>query len=67
MDIGLLNEKPLHAALKNWVAQPENQLEVAVDGFVIDIIQDGVLVEIQTGNFSAIRRKVSADRRLRNS
>ncbi|MFN2151290.1 MAG: hypothetical protein ACK2T5_06805 [Anaerolineales bacterium] len=58
MDIGLLNEKPLHAALKNWVAQPENQVEVAVDGFVIDIIQDGVLVEIQTGNFSAIRRKV---------
>jgi len=57
MDIGLLNEKPLHAALKNWVAQPGNQLEVAVDGFVIDIIQDGMLVEIQTGNFSAIRRK----------
>jgi hypothetical protein len=58
MDIGLLNEKPLHAALKSWYAQPGDKLEVDVDGFVIDIIQDGVLVEIQTGNFSGIRRKI---------
>jgi len=33
-------------------------LEVEVDGFVIDIIQDGILVEIQTGNFSGIKRKI---------
>lgn len=58
MDIGLLNEKPLHAALKSWYARPGDELEVEVDGFVIDIIQDGVLVEIQTGNFSGIRRKI---------
>jgi hypothetical protein len=60
MDIGLLNEKPLHAALKNWAARPGDQLEVEVDGFVIDLVQDGVLIEIQTGNFSGIRRKVRA-------
>jgi len=58
MDIGLLNEKPLHAALKSWYAQPGDQLEVAVDGFVIDIIQDELLVEIQTANFSGIRGKI---------
>ena len=32
--IGLLNEKPLHAALKEWYAQPEDRFEVSVDGFV---------------------------------
>lgn len=59
MDIGLLNEKPLHAALKDWYAQPGDCFEVNVDGYFIDIIHDEMLVEIQTGNFSAIKRKVS--------
>ena len=27
--IGLLNEKPLHASLKQWYAQPGDQFEVA--------------------------------------
>ena len=58
MEIGLLNEKPLHADLKDWYAHPGDQFEVKVDGFVIDVIQDGVLVEIQTGNFSSIRGKI---------
>src|SRR5262245_62323945 len=30
--IGLLNEKPLHAALKAWYAQPGDQFEVPLDG-----------------------------------
>ncbi len=58
MDIGLLNEKPLHAGLKEWYAQPDDFFEIEVDGYFIDIIQDGLLVEIQTRNFSAIQRKV---------
>jgi hypothetical protein len=57
--IGLLNEKPLHAALKEWYAQPEDQFEVAVDGFVIDIVRDGLLLEIQTGNFASIKAKLT--------
>jgi hypothetical protein len=56
--IGLLNESSLHAALKAYYAQPEDSLEVEVDGYVIDIIQDGRLVEIQTGNFASIKHKV---------
>lgn len=58
--IGLLNEKPLHAALKQWYAQPGDRFEVPVDGFVVDIVRDGLLVEIQTRNVSAIRSKLSA-------
>ena len=47
--IGELNEKPLHAALKAWVAQPGDALETPLDGYVIDIIHGEQLVEIQTG------------------
>jgi hypothetical protein len=36
--VGLLNEGPLHAALKLWSAQPGDRFEVAVEGFVTDIV-----------------------------
>ena len=56
--IGLLNEKPLHASLKQWYARPGDRFEVPVEGFVIDIVRDDLLIEIQTGNFSAIKSKL---------
>ena len=56
--IGCLNEQPLHAALKAWYAQPGDRIEVPVDGFVIDVVQGDLLVEIQTGNFAAIKPKL---------
>ena len=57
--IGLLNEKPLHASLKEWYAQPEDEFEVAVDGFVIDIVRDDLLLEIQTGSLASIKSKLT--------
>jgi hypothetical protein len=59
-NIGLLNEQPLHAALKAWYAQPGARFEVEVDGFVVDILQGELLVEIQTGNFSSVKEKIKA-------
>jgi hypothetical protein len=56
--IGTLGEKSLHAHLKKWYAQSGDLSEVVVDGFVIDLIRDELLVEIQTRNFSAMRRKL---------
>lgn len=56
--IGLLNEKPLHASLKQWYARPGDRFEVPVDGFVIDIVRDDLLIEIQTRNFSSIKSKL---------
>jgi hypothetical protein len=53
------NEKPLHAVLKTWYSKPEDRLEAEVDGYVIDILQDGMLVEIQTQNFAAIKTKIA--------
>lgn len=57
--IGTLTEKSLHASLKAWLAQPGDNFEVEVDGFVIDIVRNDVLLEIQTGNFSALKRKLA--------
>ncbi len=58
--IGSLNEGPLHAALKAWYARPGDRLEVTVEGFVIDIVRGDRLIEIQTGNFAGIKRKLVA-------
>lgn len=59
-NIGLLNEKPLHASLKRWYARPGDRFEVPVDGYVIDIVRDDMLLEIQTGNFASIKAKLTA-------
>ena len=56
--IGLLNEKPLHASLKQWYARPGDRFEVPVDRFVVDIVRDDLLIEIQTRNFSSINTKL---------
>jgi hypothetical protein len=56
--IGLLNEQPLHAALKRWYARPGDVLEAALDGYVVDLLRSNHVIEIQTGNFAAIRRKM---------
>ena len=57
--IGLLNEKPLHASLKQWYARAGDRFEVPVDGFVIDIVREDLLIEIQTRNLAAINSKLS--------
>jgi hypothetical protein len=57
--IGLLNEKPLHASLKQWYARPGDRFEVPVDRFVVDIVRDDLLIEIQTRNFASINAKLS--------
>jgi len=57
--IGLLNEGPLHAALKQWYAQPGDRFEVPVEGFVVDIVRDGLLLEIQTCNIASIKSKLT--------
>jgi hypothetical protein len=44
--------------LKAWYAQPGDQFEVTVDGFVIDIVRADLLIEIQIGNFASIKSKL---------
>ena len=56
--IGELKEKSLHAALKRWYALPTDGVEVKIEGFIIDLVRENTLVEIQTRSFAKIRRKI---------
>ncbi|KYK29704.1 MAG: hypothetical protein AYK23_05020 [Candidatus Proteinoplasmatales archaeon SG8-5] len=56
--IGTLAEKSLHASLKRWYTEEGDKVERKVDGFYIDIVRGDLLIEIQTANFSQIRRKL---------
>jgi len=66
--IGTMQERSLHASLKDWYARPDDRLEVHVDGFWVDIVRGDLLIEIQTRNFSSAKRKLAAlttDHRVR--
>lgn len=58
--IGTLREKPLHASLKEWCARPGDRFEVPVEGFVVDVVRDQLLIEIQTRGFSSMKKKLAA-------
>ncbi len=60
MSIGILNEGPLHAALKAAYAANGGKQEVAVESFVADAVRNGIMYEIQTGSFSGLGRKMAA-------
>ena len=58
LGIGRLNEAPLHASLKEFYAGEDAQMEVPVEGYIVDVKRGDLLIEIQTGNFSAIKTKL---------
>jgi len=59
--IGVMREGPLHAAVKALLAEPGDRLEVPLGRYVIDLVRaDGELVEVQTGSFGALGRKLDA-------
>ena len=64
-----MREGPLHAAVKELLAEPGDRLEVPVGRFVIDLVRaDGELVEVQTGGFGALGKKLDVlldDHRVR--
>ena len=57
--IGTLGEKSLHASLKSWYERDGDLVEEKVDGYHIDIKRGPLLIEIQSKNFSAIKKKLS--------
>ncbi|HET9755914.1 MAG TPA: hypothetical protein VFP66_05395 [Candidatus Limnocylindrales bacterium] len=58
--IGMLRERHLHASLKRWYAEPGDQVELVVDGYVVDLVRGELLIEIQTRGFAGMRAKVIA-------
>ena len=55
-----MNEHSLHSEIKEWYTVPGDKIEVKIDDFIIDIARGTLLIEIQTRNFSAIKRKLSS-------
>lgn len=65
--IGTLAEKSLHAALKEWYAQPGDSLECSLEGYVIDILHPSgdaaapiQCIEIQTRSLGSMKPKLHA-------
>ena len=57
--IGELNERSLHRALKARYAVPGSLTEHAIDGFVADVVIGDRIVEIHTGIFWGLRKKLT--------
>jgi hypothetical protein len=51
-------EGSLHAQLKALYARPGDRVEESVDGYVVDVVRDDELVEIQTASFASAARKL---------
>lgn len=59
MGIGTLSEKTVHAILKDYYAFSKDDQEVAINGKIVDIYQEGKVIEIQTRAFEKMRSKLS--------
>lgn len=57
--IGTLNEKCIHAALKNYYANDYDQ-EAKIGGFYADIVTENGIFEIQTANWGKLNRKLDS-------
>lgn len=57
--IGTLGEKTVHAVLKNYLSPDSSRHEIKVKNFYADIYNDNGIIEIQTGNFDKLRKKLS--------
>ena len=55
--IGRMNETDLHEQLKHLYAEGA-ATEHVVDGFVVDVLRDGEIIEIQTRNLNVLRKKI---------
>ena len=58
--IGCLGEKILHVVLKQYLEPDPSFHEVKIGRYVADIARDSGVVEIQTRNFSALKKKLAA-------
>jgi hypothetical protein len=53
-----MTEYSLHAEIKDWYSGLRDEIEVKVEDFIIDVVRDGLLIEIQTSNLSVIKKKL---------
>lgn len=57
--IGTLMEKTVHAVLKYYFAPDSTHHEIKVGKFIVDILQDDRIIEVQTRNLGNLANKLS--------
>lgn len=57
---GTLQEKTLHAVMKQYYSPDESLHEKPVCGYIADILDGGTIIEIQNANFGHMRDKLEA-------
>jgi hypothetical protein len=55
-----MTEHALHSEIKRVYSLPGDTFEAKLDNYIIDILRDKLIIEIQTRNFSAIKEKLHA-------
>jgi hypothetical protein len=58
--IGTLNERSIHAFLKHHFEPNSDSQEIKIGGFVADIVGENGIIEIQSGSFGYLKKKLKA-------
>lgn len=58
--IGTLQEKSVHAVIKHYLSPDISFQEIKIQNFIADIFTGDEIIEIQTGSFQQLRRKLKA-------
>ena len=53
-----MNECSLHLEIKKVYSLPGDQFEVKLGNYIVDILREDLLIEVQTKNFSALKEKL---------
>jgi hypothetical protein len=53
-----MNEFSLHSEIKKIYSLPGDQFEVKIGKYIVDILRENLLIEVQTKNFSALKEKL---------
>ncbi len=53
-----MTEHSLHSEIKKVYSLPGDVFEAKLDNYIVDILRDKLIIEIQTKNFSAIKEKL---------
>jgi hypothetical protein len=53
-----MNEFSLHSEIKKAYSLPGDQFEVRLGNYIVDILRENLVIEVQTKNFSALKEKL---------
>ena len=53
-----MNECSLHSEIKKVYSLPGDQFEVKLGNYIVDILRENLVIEVQTKNFSALKEKL---------